>query len=89
LLYDEKTKSVPHLGAWVYTGSSVLKDGQSLAEMEGTLIGFVHDPDAIIENSTGGGLSAYGSIRLNPSFKDSADMPMKLILRAVSKPAEK
>jgi hypothetical protein len=85
LLYDQRTKAVPKLGEWVYTGSVVLSDGRYLAEVDGCLIGFVHDPDTIIENSTGGGLSAYGAIQLNPNLKLSADTAVKLTIKALKK----
>ena len=85
LLYDLRTKSVPKLGVWVYTGSTVLPDGPYLAELDGVLIGFVHDPASIIENSTGGGLNAYGSIRLNPDIKIAPDTPIKLTVKALPK----
>lgn len=86
LLYDLRTKSVPSLGAWVYTGSTVLPGGQYLAELDGVLIGFVHSPASIIENSTGSGLNAYGSIRLNPNLKIAPDTPLKMTIRALPKP---
>jgi hypothetical protein len=88
LLYDLRTKKVPELGAWVYTGSTVLENGQYLAELDGVLIGFVHDPASIIENSTGSGINAYGSIRLNPNLKIEPDTPMKLTIKALPKQKE-
>ncbi len=51
---------------WVYIGSIASpQDGSLMAEMSGTLIGFVHDPLAIIEHRTGAGIGAYGSITGN------------------------
>jgi hypothetical protein len=88
LLYDLKTKAVPELGAWVYTGSTVLENGQYLAELDGVLVGFVHDPASIIENSTGSGINAYGTIRLNPNLKIEPDTPIKLTIKALSKKKE-
>jgi hypothetical protein len=85
LLYDLKTKAAPKLGAWVYTGSTVLPNGKFRAEMDGVLIGFVHDPSSIIENSTGGGLNAYGSIRLNPNLKFAPFAQVKLTIKAIPK----
>lgn len=85
LLYDLRTKSIPSLGAWVYTGSTLLSTGQYLAELDGVLIGFVHDPASIIENSTGSGLNAYGSIRLNPNLKIAPDTPLKMTIKALQK----
>jgi hypothetical protein len=85
LLYDLQAKRVLSMGGWVYTGSTVTPDGRYMAEMDGVLIGFVHDPSSIIENSIGGGIGAYGSIRLNPDFKLAPDTAVKLTVRAVPK----
>jgi hypothetical protein len=85
MLYDQRTKTVPKMGEWVYTGSVVLPDGRYLAEMDGCLIGFVHDPDTIIENSIGGGLNAYGSIQLNPNLKLTANTAVKITVKALQK----
>jgi hypothetical protein len=38
---------------WVYTGSVVLPGGVYLAHVDGTVIGFVHDPASIIEHRSG------------------------------------
>ena len=47
--------------SWVYIGSLTSEDGQQfMADMTGTLIGFVHDLFSIIEHETGGGIGAYG-----------------------------
>jgi hypothetical protein len=51
---------------WVYVGS--LKHGQDerfAADVTGTLIGFVHDPNTIIESVNGLGIGAYGSVNGN------------------------
>lgn len=52
---------------WVYTGSYFNGEGQYLAQMDGTVIGFVHDPSSIIEHSIGVGLNDYGAVAGNPS----------------------
>lgn len=47
--------------SWIYIGSSTSENGQQfMAEMGGTLIGFVHDPYSVIDHKTGGGIGAYG-----------------------------
>lgn len=89
LLYDQKTKTVPKLGNWVYTGSVVLPDGRYLAELDGTLIGFVHDPDTVIENSTGSGIGIYGSIILNPNLQLTTNTTVKVTVKALPKELEK
>ena len=46
---------------WVYIGSTTSEDGQQfMADMTGTLIGFVHDPYSVIEHHNGAGIGAYG-----------------------------
>ncbi len=85
LVYDLRTKSVPPLGQWVYTGSTVLPDGRYLSEMDGVLIGFVHDPASVIENSTGGGIGAYGAIHINPNLNIAPDTPLKVTIKALPK----
>ncbi len=53
---------------WVYIGSTTSQDDQQfMAEMTGTLIGFVHDPYSIIEHHNGAGIGAYGIITGNES----------------------
>jgi hypothetical protein len=86
LIYDEKAGRVPQMGEWVYTGSTVLPDGRFLAEMDGVLIGFVHDPASLIENTMGSGINAYGTIKLNPNLKLAPDTELKLTVRALPKP---
>lgn len=50
---------------WVYIGSIMEESGELMAQTIGTLIGFVHDPYAIIEHRQGAGVGAYGLITGN------------------------
>lgn len=50
---------------WVYTGSRIDPDGLYAAEKAGTLIGFVHEPNSIIQHRKGLGLGRYGSVTLD------------------------
>jgi hypothetical protein len=51
---------------WVYIGSMQSpQDGSLLAEMSGTLIGFVHDPLSIIEHRKGAPAGSYGMVTGN------------------------
>jgi hypothetical protein len=52
----------PH--AWIYTGSIVLPNGAYLAHLDGTVIGFVHDPASIIEHRSGL-LGRYRDVAIN------------------------
>lgn len=47
---------------WVYTGSGFTPSGEYLAELDGALIGFVHDPASVIEHRTGLGLGDWGAV---------------------------
>lgn len=62
--------------SWVYLGSETSNDGQQfMAEVGGTLIGFVHDPYSVIGHVNGAGIGAYGLITGNEKVlppKDSA-----------------
>ena len=53
---------------WVYIGSFTAENGEFMASMIGTLIGFVHDPYAIIEHRNGLAIGAYGMITGNASL---------------------
>ncbi|RMF88061.1 MAG: hypothetical protein D6739_00680 [Nitrospirae bacterium] len=47
---------------WIYTGSTLTPDGTYLAQSDGVLIGFVHDPAEIITLRDGTGQSDYGNL---------------------------
>jgi hypothetical protein len=57
---------------WVYTGSVFTPDGGYLAAMSGSLIGFVHDPESIIQHQAGLGLGNYGAITYDPDVMPPA-----------------
>ena len=62
LVRDTKNnRTLPEAG-WVYTGSTFTPDGQYLAQMDGVLVGFVHDPASIIDHATGFGQDLYGAV---------------------------
>ena len=50
---------------WIYTGSIVVEGKQYMADVDGTLIGFSHDPSSIIEHHIGVGLHDYGAVAAN------------------------
>jgi hypothetical protein len=83
LFWDvEKKEKFPH-SPWVYTGSEVLSTGSYLAEVDGVLIGFVHDPASIIEWTGGNGLGRFGFIKLDPKTGLTAGMPVTIIVKAI------
>lgn len=62
---------------WVYTGSRF--NGPVFAAQEvGTLVGFVHDTDSIIQHSTGLGLGNYGAVLMNTDVVPPAGTPVTL-----------
>lgn len=83
LMFDKTTNAAVPSGTWVYTGSAFLSDGRYLAQMDGTLVSFVHDPASIIEFATGAGLNKYGSIVLNTGAGLAPGTPVVLTVKAV------
>jgi hypothetical protein len=64
-LFDAGQKA-PEPVEWVYVGSQKYwQDNRYAADVTGTLIGFVHDPNTIIESVVGLGIGAYGSVNGN------------------------
>ncbi len=70
---------------WVYVGSRPSpQDGSLLAEMSGTLIGFVHDPLSIIEHRTGAPADSYGAITGNSEVLPPEGSPITLTVSVVT-----
>ena len=70
---------------WVYIGSRPSpQDGSLMAELSGTLIGFVHDPLAIIEHRTGAGAGSYGMITGNSELLPPEGSPITLTVSVVT-----
>lgn len=85
LVYNETTKQTLKPDSWVYTGSTFVPHGNAyMADIEGTLIGFVHTPAPVIEHS--GALAGdYGANRFNPALKLLAGTKVTLTVRALPK----
>jgi hypothetical protein len=49
LIFNSEQKSVMRAGDWVYTGSRIA-EGLFLAEIDGSVISLVTDPEALINN---------------------------------------
>jgi len=63
-LLNPEADSKPDAVEWVYIGSPASDfHGRFAADQTGTLIGFVHDANSIIEAAAPIGLGAYGSVR--------------------------
>ncbi|HJR71686.1 MAG TPA: YdjY domain-containing protein [Gammaproteobacteria bacterium] len=69
-------------GDWIYTGSYNDAGDPSpyMAQVLGTLIGFVHDPAAIIEHRVGIGIGAYGSIGGNLDLLPDVGAELTLVV---------
>ena len=83
LLWDRERKAGFSRGGWVYTGSIVTEDGRYLADLDGVLIGFVHDPASIIEWVGGNGVGRFGFIEVNPEIGLKPDTPITLTIKAI------
>lgn len=68
---------------WVYIGSLSQENGDYMADTIGSLIGFVHDPFAIIEHRTGLGMGAYGSITGNSSLLPPEGAPVTVSISVI------
>jgi len=69
---------------WVYVGSNIGTGGQFSADMTGTLVGFVHDNNSVIDTRYGLGIGAYGSIDGNSDLLPPAGTVVEVIVERVS-----
>lgn len=53
---------------WSYTGSAFDDHDRYMAQMDGVLIGVIHDPASIIEHKKGLGVGQWGSLMVNPDI---------------------
>jgi len=66
---------------WVYVGSNIGTGGQFSADMTGTLVGFVHDNNSVIDTRYGLGIGAYGSIDGNSDLLPPVGSDVELIVQ--------
>lgn len=86
LIYDQRTKKTLKEGPWVYTGSTLYKTENGpmfMAETDGVLIGFMHGPQAIIDNPRDDARNGFGMIILNPKLGLKAGMPISLTVKVL------
>jgi hypothetical protein len=86
LLVDQRSNKTLPKGPWVYTGSRFYDTGEHrlyLAEMDGVLIGFMHSPQAIIDNPRADALGAYGFYVINPRLGLKGGTPITLTVKAM------
>ncbi len=85
LVFNTDTKRTLPPGPWVYTGSSInARTNGFLADIEGSLISFVHTPAPIIEHPAPVQRN-YGSNRFNPNLGLSPGDAVTLTVRAVTR----
>jgi hypothetical protein len=85
LVYNATTNQTLPPDSWVYTGSQFMEHNNAyLAELEGTLIGFVHTPAPVIENSAPIA-GSYGDNQLNKKLNLKPGTPITLTIRALPK----
>ena len=83
LVYNEETKKTLPVGPWVYTGSAfVARANRYMADVDGTLIGFVHSPSTIIENPAPL-VGSYGANQINPALNLKPGAAIRVIVRAL------
>lgn len=84
LIYNQETRQTLPTGPWVYTGSVFMADTNAyMAELDGTLIGFVHTPSPIIENPAPLPPGGFGANRLNPTLGLAPGTAIRLTVRAL------
>jgi len=64
--------------AWVYTGSGFIEGDRYLAQMDGVLIGLIHDPASIIEHREGLGLGNWGSVVVDSELAPAGGQEIQL-----------
>jgi hypothetical protein len=85
LVYDIGRKAAMPRTKWVYTGSTVLENGVYMAQMDGVLIGFVHDPAAIIDSASDFGLTQYGMLVVNKEVSPPVGTKVRLKVKSLKK----
>ncbi len=81
-----RSNGEPVVEDWLYTGSAFGHDGAYLAEVVGTLIGAVHDPDSIIQHRTGLGLGRYGAVTVNPEVMPATGTAVRIVVTRTEAP---
>jgi len=68
---------------WVYTGSRFVDGDRYMAQMDGVLIGLIHDPASIIEHREGIGIGDWGSIAIDAEVAPAGGQPIVLQIQAI------
>jgi hypothetical protein len=84
LAYNDQTRQTLSEGPWVYTGSMFSAANNAyLADLEGSLIGFVHSPAPIIESPRAILPGVYGTTRINPHLNLKPGTAVVLTVRSL------
>ena len=68
---------------WVYTGSAFLDGDRYLAQMDGVLIGLIHDPASIIEHREGIGIGNWRSIAIDAALAPASGQEILLKVQSL------
>lgn len=85
MLLTDAQRSVEQRDEWVYVGSNMQTDNTFGADLSGTLVGFVHDPNSVVEHAIGLGIGAYGSVAGNKALVPPKDTPIELTMTVSKK----
>jgi hypothetical protein len=88
VIYNRVTKQTLTEGPWVYTGSVFHAGNTYQAEIEGVLIGFMHNTAPIIE-SPRALVGRYGDSAINPALNWKPGTKITLIVRALPQSVKK
>jgi hypothetical protein len=87
LIYNTETKETMSVGPWVYTGSAFdVANNTFLADLEGSLIGFVHTLGPVIDSPRPLKSVNYGAVRMNPNLNLKPGTRVLLTVRALPRP---
>ena len=68
---------------WVYTGSRFIEGDRYMAQMDGVLIGLIHDPASIIEHREGIGIGNWGNIAIDPELAPAGGQEIVLQVQGI------
>ena len=68
---------------WIYSGSQFIEGNRYLAQMDGTLIGLVHDPASIIEHRTGLAMGNWGVLMMDLDMVPAGGTPIELSVQYI------
>lgn len=68
---------------WIYTGSRFIDGDRYMAQMDGVIIGLIHDPASIIEHREGIGIGDWGSIAIDAAIAPAAGQEIIMRVQAL------